>query len=196
MVDKNSFSDKEILDSLKEIIGSILMLEPDEIAANSSLVDNLGLESIDFLDIVFQLEEKYDIAVPRRNPIQRIEASLGEEELIQGGKLTRKGAKLLKIVFPEVEPSRIYEGMQESEIPSLLTVQTYVNVVKRGLEVAHWQPEQCDKCGAENLVLGDKDKLEFPNDVMPFGPVFLCKACDNMMIAPSFDDLIYEKASE
>ena len=76
MVDKNSFSDKEILDSLKEIIGSILMLEPDEISANSSLVDNLGLESIDFLDIVFQLEEKYDIAIPRRNPIQRIEASL------------------------------------------------------------------------------------------------------------------------
>lgn len=193
MVNKTTdYSDEEITGKVIELVGAIVMMNPGEIAVNSSLIDDLGMESIDFVDIVFRLEKTFGISIPRTNPIQL----LGEEEVLKDGKLTQKGIKIFKLTFPGIHASRVCEAIKDDTIASLLTVHTYVNIVKRGLEIARWEPELCDKCGAVDFVPADKDKLEFPNDIVPLGPVFLCKSCDNMMIAPSFDDPLYEQISE
>jgi len=196
MIQQGSFSDEEILDKVKEIIATILMQDSTEIPSDASLVDELGLESIDFLDISFRLEETFGIAISRKNPIQRLAAAIGEDELLQQGKLTQKGVKLLRLSFPEVDPARIDEDMQEGEVPSLITARTYVNVVKHGLELARWRPDKCEKCGAADFIAGDKDKLDFTDNIVPLGPVFLCKSCEHMMIAPTFDELLHKEISD
>ncbi len=192
----NSYSEEKILAQVKEIIEDILQVATDGISANSSLIDDLGMESIDFLDLDIRLEETFNIFVPRRPPLQRMAAAFGRGKLVQEGKITQIGVKLLKLVLPEVDQNRIYEGIAEGDVLSLITPQTYVNIVKRGLELARWQPEQCQKCGSKDFTPADKDKLEFPDGNIPPGPVFLCSSCNNMMVAPSFDDELVKQLSE
>ncbi len=191
-----SYSDGEILAKVKEIMEGILQIEPDGISVNSSLIDDLGMESIDFLDLDIRLEETFNISVPRRPPLQRIAAVFGREKLVQEGKLTQIGVRLLKLALSEVDEGRIYKGMAERDVPSLITPQTYVNLVKRGLELARWQPEQCQKCGSKDFTPADKDKLEFPDGNVPSGPVFLCNSCNSIIFPPSFDDELIKQLSE
>jgi len=193
MVVESSYSDEEILARVEKVVAEILAMESDEIAANSSLVDDLGMESIDFLDLAIRLDETFAVSIPRRPPLQRMIAALGREKFIQEGKLTQIGARLLKLALPDAEQSRIYEGMAEGDTPSLITVQTYVSVVNRGLELARWHPMKCERCGSNDFTAADKDKLEFPGGDVPPGPVFLCNSCNNMIIAPSFDEALQKQ---
>lgn len=85
----NSYSNEEILAKVKEIIEGILQIETDGISANSSLIDDLGMEPIDFLDLDIRLEETFNISVPRRPPLQRMAAVFGWEKLAQEGKITQ-----------------------------------------------------------------------------------------------------------
>lgn len=39
------------------------MIEPDQVQLHSRLVDDLGADSLDFVDIVFQLERELDVRV-------------------------------------------------------------------------------------------------------------------------------------
>lgn len=192
----NSYSDEEILAKVKEITADILAMESNGISANSSLIDDLGMESIDFLDLAIRLEETFNVFIPRRPPLQRMEAVFGREKLVQEGRLTQLGVRLLKLALPEVDQGRIYEGMMEGDIPSLMIPQTYVNVVKQGLKLARWQPEECERCGSKNFTPADKDKLEFPDGNVPPGPIFLCNSCNNMIIAPSPDDGLIKQLSK
>ncbi len=192
----NTYKDEEIFVRVKEILGELLSIEGDRISPNSSLIDDLGMESIDFLDLAIRLEENFHAPIPRRPPLQRMIAAFGRERFVQEGKLTQTGVRLLKLALPKVAQSRIYEGMAESDTPSLITPQTYVDVVKRGIELAHWQPEECQRCGSKSFTLADKDKLEFPEGKIPPGPVFLCSSCNNMIIAPSIDEELQKQLSE
>lgn len=195
MAEEKSFSDNEIMNKIKAIIGKIVLMSPDEISDDASLVDDIGMESIDFLDVAFRLEETFGISLPRQGLIQRFADRFGKDGLVKDRKITPKGLRLLKLGFPEVDPSRMTEGMTEDEVLSLVTIQSYHNQVKRGLEVAHWRPEQCDKCQATELNPADKDKLEFPDGDIPLGPVFVCESCSNILLPPSFDEDLINQLS-
>lgn len=195
MVEEKSFSDEDILNKIKEIIGKLVLMSPDEISDDASFVDDLGMESIDFLDVAFRLEETFGISLPRQGLMQRFVNRFGKDELVNDGKITSKGLMLLRLGFPEVDPSRINEGMTEEEVLSLVNAKTYLNLVKRGLEITNWRPLQCDQCQAKEFSQADKDDLEFPEGDVPLGPVFLCKSCNNLLLPPSFDEEIINQLS-
>ena len=54
------------LQTVRELVAEVLMLEPPEIKDDSRLVLDLGAESIDFLDLVFRVED----AVGHRVPVE------------------------------------------------------------------------------------------------------------------------------
>lgn len=192
-----AYTDEEIFDKVGEIIGKIMMISPDEISSNASLVVDLGMESIDFLDVAFKLEETFGIELPRKNPIQRFIRQFGKEEFVQeDGSITSKGLKFLRVAFPEVDPDRLSDGLKEEDIMSLVSVQTYVNIVKRGLEIAHWRPERCGTCGKREFVPFDKETLELSEgEELPLGPVFQCKSCNAIARPPSFDEKLIMELS-
>jgi acyl carrier protein len=193
MLEARSYSDAEILEEIKEIIGKVVLMSPDEISDDASLVDDIGMESIDFLDVAFRLEETFGISLPRQDFVQRFVDRLGPGVLSTEGKISPQGVKLLRLGFPEVDPARIHEGMNEGEVFFLVSAKTYLNLVKRGLEIARWKPQQCDKCQGTDLSEAEKEKLEFPEGSFPLGPVFVCAACNNMMLPPEFDQNILDQ---
>jgi acyl carrier protein len=193
MSQARTYTDEEILQTIKQVIADIAMTSPSEIKAEASLIDDLGMESIDFLDIVFRLEESFGISLPRKNPVQRIISVIGEDNFSQDGKVGRKGVEMLRITFPNCNAGRIYEDMPVADIPSLITVGSYVDVIKRGLEIASWRPKQCDRCGGTELTQSDKDTIDFKNDPVPLGPVFQCLHCHTTLISPSYDEVLIKQ---
>jgi acyl carrier protein len=52
-------SEQKILDGVREILSRVLKIKPDEIMLQSKLQDELGIDSVDFWDIVASLEKKF-----------------------------------------------------------------------------------------------------------------------------------------
>ena len=127
--------EKEIFEKVKEGIVDALGVDDDEVQAASVLFDDLGAESLDLLDIVFRLEKTFGIKIPRGTIQQDILAAEGikEEDVLVDGALTELGAKLLHERMPEVKAEKIKAGFRIDDIPTLFTVQTFVNIVKEQL---------------------------------------------------------------
>ena len=56
---------ESVYPKVREIIADVLVIDEEEILKNSRLIADLGAESIDFLDLVFQLENEFGIKIPR-----------------------------------------------------------------------------------------------------------------------------------
>jgi acyl carrier protein len=49
---------------VRRVVADVLMVPLDQVRTNSALVADLGAESIDFLDLVFRLEDATDKKIP------------------------------------------------------------------------------------------------------------------------------------
>ncbi|MCI9179975.1 MAG: acyl carrier protein [Lachnospiraceae bacterium] len=59
-----------MFNELKEIICEYVEINPGEITENSRFIEDLGFTSYDFMSMVGELEDKYDIEVEERDVIQ------------------------------------------------------------------------------------------------------------------------------
>jgi acyl carrier protein len=53
-----------ILDEVKEVVAEQLGVNIEEIKEDSKFVDDLGADSLDVVELVMALEEKFDIEIP------------------------------------------------------------------------------------------------------------------------------------
>ena len=54
-------SEQEVYDKIKEVLENALGVDEDEITPDAKLEGDLGAESIDYLDIQFQIEKTFGI---------------------------------------------------------------------------------------------------------------------------------------
>ncbi len=130
-----------IFPKMREIVADVLMIDEDEVMPNSRLIADLGAESIDFLDLVFQLEKEFDIKIPRGQLEKEARGALTDEEFEQNGVVSAKGIEQLKRYFSEVPAESFNDGLKASDIPSLFTVETFSKRVLREKEKLQ-QPEK------------------------------------------------------
>ncbi|WP_019217889.1 acyl carrier protein [Legionella tunisiensis] len=114
---------------VREIIADVLVIDEDEVSLNSRLIADLGAESIDFLDLVFQLEKEFAIKIPRGQLEKNARGDLAEDEFEKGGVLTAKGMQALKNYLSEVPAEHFKANMKVNEIPMLFTVETFCKLV-------------------------------------------------------------------
>lgn len=82
-------SNEEVFDKVKEALVDALGVDDDEVTEDATMVGDLGAESIDFLDIVFKLEQAFDITIPRDELFP--DDILTNAEYISDGKVTPEG---------------------------------------------------------------------------------------------------------
>ena len=58
-----------MLEELKEVICNYVDVEPEDIQEESRFVEDLGFTSYDFMSMVGELEERYDIEVDEREVV-------------------------------------------------------------------------------------------------------------------------------
>ncbi|KTD61057.1 acyl carrier protein [Legionella shakespearei] len=114
---------------VREIIADVLVIDENEVSLNSRLINDLGAESIDFLDLVFQLEKEFKIKIPRGQLEKNARGDLAEDEFEKGGSLTPAGLDALKNYLSEVPADQFKANMKVNEIPMLFTVETFCKLV-------------------------------------------------------------------
>ncbi|MGH7563647.1 MAG: acyl carrier protein [Gemmatimonadota bacterium] len=57
-------TETELREAVVRIVSEVLVVPPEEVRHDSALVADLGAESIDFLDLIFRLEEWLGVRVP------------------------------------------------------------------------------------------------------------------------------------
>lgn len=122
--------DPEIFKKVRESIANALGLDEDEVVPEARMIDDLGAESLDFLDIVFRLERAFDIKIPRGGVESQAKGGLKDGEVYEvEGVLTALGRAKLAEAMPEVPASEIREGIKASEIATLFRVATFYRIV-------------------------------------------------------------------
>jgi len=53
-----------VFEKVKKIIAEQLGVEEDEIAMESSFIDDLGADSLDIVELIMALEEEFDLEIP------------------------------------------------------------------------------------------------------------------------------------
>lgn len=120
-----------IFQAVKSVIADSLALEPDEVQLASRLVDDLGADSLDFVDIIFQIDHELDIKVREGefNFLTRLDFS--SPEVMQEGCLTEPVVAELEKWLPAIaeQPERL--GITPQKLFSLITVEAICIVVNR-----------------------------------------------------------------
>ncbi len=57
----------DILEKVKSIIANQLRLEADDIADDASLIEDLGADSLDLVDIIMAFESEFNTTVPEED---------------------------------------------------------------------------------------------------------------------------------
>jgi acyl carrier protein len=53
-----------VLEKVREIVVDQLGVEEDEVVMDASLIDDLGADSLDVVELIMALEEEFDIEIP------------------------------------------------------------------------------------------------------------------------------------
>jgi acyl carrier protein len=121
-------SNAEIGDVVRRIVAEALGRAEGEVKLTSILMDDLGAESLDFLDIVFRLEREFGIQITRGEMERAARGDLSADEFAPGGVISERGLQRLRELMPEAE-GRIGPGLRPSTILTLFSVQTFANMV-------------------------------------------------------------------
>lgn len=124
--------DPSIFQKVRTCFAEALGLDEEDVLWGSRVIGDLGAESIDFLDIAFRLERAFDIRIPRGGVEKASRDGLAEGESYEvNGVLTPAALERLAEHMPEVPPEEFRAGLKVSEVPTLLRVGTFYNIVVR-----------------------------------------------------------------
>jgi acyl carrier protein len=124
-----TFTLESIQDTVRIVVADSLSLEVEKVPLTVSLINELGAESLDFLDIVFKLERSYGIQITRGELERAARGDMAEDEFAPQGLVSEVGLVRLRELMPEVA-DKIVPGLHQGQILSLFTVQTFVHLVQ------------------------------------------------------------------
>ncbi len=162
----------EILEKVRSIIAKVVRKPIQEVGKDTSLVKDLGCESIDFVDIVFELEQKFHVELDM-SAYEQLQEIFGEDALAVDGMLTSLGVRIMRARLPDVELDDNAEGMPEDEIQTLFTPAVWTRAIE---ELVAARPQECTNCGATDL--------ELDNECVA------CVSCNHEMPYPTQEEVL------
>lgn len=108
-----------------------LGLDEDEVEFDMRIIADLDAESLDLLDITFQLERAFNIAIPRGGIQKTAQEDAENGGLNEDGTLTEDALLRLADAMPEVPRADFAVGLRPADIPNLFVVGTFYNLVIR-----------------------------------------------------------------
>ncbi|MFA6599903.1 MAG: acyl carrier protein [Candidatus Omnitrophota bacterium] len=114
----------EVFHKLKGILSAALGVEEEDIQLESSLVRDLGAESIDFIDIIFRLEKAFDFKIPSGELFPG--HILNDERFVKEGRVTPEGLNELRARLPYMDVESFAKDPQVTRLSDFFTVQMIV----------------------------------------------------------------------
>jgi acyl carrier protein len=122
---------EEVFTKLKKVLVDALGVEDDEVTPTATIIGDLGAESIDFLDIIFNLEKTFGIEISRDQLFP--DDIFSKSEYVQQGRVTPEGLIAMKARMPYVDLSKFEQDPKVQSFGGLLTVQDLCRYVESKL---------------------------------------------------------------
>lgn len=123
----------EIEQKVTEVLENALGADAEDITPEATLTEDLGAESIDFLDIQFQLEKKF--STPEK-PFKIEQGELFPENMmsnpdyVKDGRFTDAGMALLKEKMPHVDLSVFDADRNVKGLAKIFTVKSLCDFIQ------------------------------------------------------------------
>ena len=124
---------EEIFQAVRSSVAESLALDPDKIRMDSRLVDQLGADSLDFLDFIFSLEKKFGIKLSREGLEQLLRADFLEDDLTDEDYLSASAIERLGEWMPELKNAPDAGKITPRELYSYITLESLAILVERRL---------------------------------------------------------------
>ena len=111
----------EIFEKVQATLMEALGVDEDDVTEESTLIGDLGAESIDFLDIVFRLEKEFDLKVERGELFPEDILS-NTSSYVENNMVNEAGLAALRERLPFVDLTAFEKNPVVQEFPSRLTV--------------------------------------------------------------------------
>jgi acyl carrier protein len=122
-----ALSHDEIYQKVQGVLVDSLGVEDEDVRPTASLRQDLGAESIDFLDISFRLEKTFGIKIPRGELFpENLDPSF-----VQDNKLTDAGLAEVRRRLPHADLGELERTRDTALIPDLFAVQDIVDYIGR-----------------------------------------------------------------
>jgi acyl carrier protein len=167
-------TEERVIQEVTRSIAETLRAEVSAITPGSSLIRDLGAQSLDFLDVNYRLEQIFGIRTARHFVLEHVEEMFGEGSAIdENGQLTERAIALLNIRLGDHHDD-LKPGMDMEEVSSLITVQT---LAKGVMDILQTLPAACPGCGRSAWKTED-------------GTHIRCGSCGAAAVYTTGDDLI------
>ena len=125
----------DVFTRVRALIADSLALQESGITPQSRLIDDLGADSLDFVDLTFAIENAFGVKLREAelNFLTRLDFS--SPAVMQGGYLTRDTIASIRPLLPALDRAPDPDRVTPGELFSLLTVETLCLMVQRRLSI-------------------------------------------------------------
>src|SRR5215212_9855355 len=126
-----AMSHDEVYSKVKALLVDTLGVDDDDVTPDAILKDDLGAESLDFLDISFRLEKAFGIKIGKGEMIPDMQ---NDPTLVKDGVVTPVGMSMLKERIPSNNFPAFESDPKLDNMSKLFTVDTIVSFVEQKLQ--------------------------------------------------------------
>jgi acyl carrier protein len=124
----------EVFAGVRDCLAAALDVEPGAVREEQRIIGDLGADSLDLLDLTFQLERRFGVSISPRDIERRARERLGGAPLEADGVYTPEALAEIRKALPEVPAEELPPGTAPADLPRRLRVATMVSLVCRLLE--------------------------------------------------------------
>ncbi|WP_458725757.1 acyl carrier protein [Pseudomonas mandelii] len=165
---------ENVIVSTREILAQLLVMSVDDIDENSSIVEDLSADSLDIVDLSFQLGRQYGCTLPKTSVLDHAVAVCGDAgEFLASGRITENGKALLEQSLSAYSPDQLQSGMQPAQVFAATTVRNWAQQCRN---LFNYLPQNCPDCGAQKAVLNERQQV-------------VCEACIARLVPADGDEV-------
>ncbi len=127
----------EVLEGVRACAREALDVDEAKVVPEARLIGDLGADSLDLLDLVFQLERRFEIKLSMKDLENRMKEELGEVPSEINGVYTPKALVRIRRVMTEIPPDELPDGLRVADLPRRFRVSTLMRWVEQAREIQH-----------------------------------------------------------
>lgn len=126
-----------ILGKVREIVANSLALEVEEVLPDATLFGDLGTESIDLLDFLFQIEQQLSVKIQANDLTGIIQGGIPDEEFgTADGTVSEVGLAQLKKSMPQIDVDALRGNLHAEDVMNHFTVANLARIIEQRVDGA------------------------------------------------------------
>jgi len=123
--------DDELFAGVRDCVVEALEVDPATVRPETRLIEDLGADSLDLLDLLFHLEQRFTVTLKPRSLERLARDRLGGAPLEVDGAYTPQALLAISALMPEVPPAEMTGTVRPVDLPRRFRVRTFMELVRR-----------------------------------------------------------------